>query len=322
MSSPPAKRQRAEDAPITVTRSEIWHNDGSVVLQAENTQFRVHWSVLSLHSPFFRDMQGLPQPPDQPSIDGCPVIELPDGVQDVEHLLKALYNPALFNQTALPFPYIASFVRLGRKYDFKDLFDIGVERLAYENPSSLEAYDALTANCKDKQYSTTRILYQRGLCLDTLTLACENKLFALLPCAYFRASKYPLLTIFNGISRADGTTAALSATDQRICALGRDKILQTQCAPGNTFGWLASWTPSADADCLDPVKCTKWRDQLLSVLLVTSTVWAFATNLQKNGCAVCEQRVDEGMMEGRANMWASLPAIFNLPPWNELKNEL
>jgi hypothetical protein len=93
MLSPPQKRHRTEDAPIT--RSEIWHNDGSVVLQPGNTQFRVHWSVLALHSSFFRDMQGLPQPPDQPSVEGCPVVELPDDTEDVEYLLKVLYSPSV-----------------------------------------------------------------------------------------------------------------------------------------------------------------------------------------------------------------------------------
>lgn len=91
MSSPPAKRQRTENAPLT--RSDIWHSDGSVVLQARDTQFRVHWSVLALHSSVFRGMQGLPQAVDQPSMDGCPVVELSDSVEDVEHLLRALYNP-------------------------------------------------------------------------------------------------------------------------------------------------------------------------------------------------------------------------------------
>jgi capsid portal protein len=89
--SPPAKRQRTdEDEPIT--RSDIWYEDGSVVLQARNTQFRVHWGVLAQHSSFFRDMQKLPQPPDQPNADGCPIVELQDEVADVEHLLRALYS--------------------------------------------------------------------------------------------------------------------------------------------------------------------------------------------------------------------------------------
>jgi hypothetical protein len=79
----------------TIIRSEIWYHDGSVVLQAQNTQFRVHWGVLSQHSVFFRDMHRLPQPDpsEQLSVDGRPVIELQDTVKDVECLLSALYNP-------------------------------------------------------------------------------------------------------------------------------------------------------------------------------------------------------------------------------------
>jgi hypothetical protein len=37
-------------------------------------------------------MQKLPQPPDQPNADGCPIVELQDEVADVEHLLRALYS--------------------------------------------------------------------------------------------------------------------------------------------------------------------------------------------------------------------------------------
>ena len=90
--APLAKRQRTESS---ITHSDIWHDDGSVVLQVETTQFRVHWGVLSLHSTFFRDMRGLPQPAQEHSIDGCPVIELHDSVTDVQHLLNALYNPSV-----------------------------------------------------------------------------------------------------------------------------------------------------------------------------------------------------------------------------------
>jgi hypothetical protein len=63
------------------------------VLQAGNTQFRVHWSVLALHSSVFSGMQGLPQRDDQLTVEGCPVVELSDDPQDVEYLLKALYIP-------------------------------------------------------------------------------------------------------------------------------------------------------------------------------------------------------------------------------------
>ncbi|KAJ6631590.1 hypothetical protein B0H10DRAFT_1772398 [Mycena sp. CBHHK59/15] len=86
----PAKHQHTENTSITC--SEIWCNDGSVILQAHFTQFHIHWSVLSLHSSFFREMQSLPQPPDQPSVEGCPIIKLSDSEADLTHLLEALYN--------------------------------------------------------------------------------------------------------------------------------------------------------------------------------------------------------------------------------------
>ncbi|KAK7025089.1 BTB domain-containing protein [Favolaschia claudopus] len=138
---PSAKRQRTEHAPLT--RSNTWRSDGNVVLQAGNTQYRVHWSVLSLHSPVFHDMQGLPQPPEQPIIEGCPVIELLDDPQDVEYLLEALYTPTFLGQKKIPFPAVGALIRLGRKYEFKALFDLVVGRLASEFPTTLKGYDAM-----------------------------------------------------------------------------------------------------------------------------------------------------------------------------------
>ncbi|KAJ6593478.1 hypothetical protein B0H19DRAFT_1090533 [Mycena capillaripes] len=88
MSLPPRNTTTA-----ATTRSEVWYEDGSVVLQAHDTQFRVHWGILAQQSAFFRHMQALPQPPDQPSVEGCLVIKLSDDVADVECLLRALYNP-------------------------------------------------------------------------------------------------------------------------------------------------------------------------------------------------------------------------------------
>ncbi|KAJ6519034.1 hypothetical protein C8R45DRAFT_950061 [Mycena sanguinolenta] len=136
----PTKRQRTESAPIT--RSKMWIDDGNVVLVASQTQFRVHLSVLARNSSAFRDMQGLPQPPDEPTIDGCPVVVLPDDPQDIEHLLNVLYTPTFLHREKLPFPVIGALIRLGRKYNFKDLFDAAVARLMAEFPTTLEAHDA------------------------------------------------------------------------------------------------------------------------------------------------------------------------------------
>lgn len=211
MSAPPLiERERTEDAPIT--RWSIWHKDGSVVLQADNTQFRVHWGILALNSCFFRELQDLPlaQPNDQPSVEGCPIVELSsDASEDVENLLKALYTPCVplctalhfkcatltfvrrtfLLQKALPFAVVATLIRLRRKYDFRDLLDTAAERLTFENPTILEEFDVLKTDGQGP-YRLARILNHPGIFYDMLTLARENNIQSVLPCAYYRAVEH------------------------------------------------------------------------------------------------------------------------------------
>jgi hypothetical protein len=87
-------------------------------------------------------------------------------------------------QKALPFAVVAALIRLGRKYNFRDLLDTAVERLMFENPTTLEGYDALIT--ADDGYQTTRILDQPGTLYDMLMLARENNIQSALPCAYYR----------------------------------------------------------------------------------------------------------------------------------------
>ena len=42
--------------------SEVWFGDGNIVVVAQNTAFRFHKSVVSLHSSVFRDLFSIPQP--------------------------------------------------------------------------------------------------------------------------------------------------------------------------------------------------------------------------------------------------------------------
>ncbi|KAJ7620551.1 hypothetical protein DFH06DRAFT_1341682 [Mycena polygramma] len=108
------------------------------------------------HSGFFQDLRDFPQPLDQPSIEGCPIIELPDSTQDFTHVLNALYNPLLFDQGGLPFPFIAAIIRLGRKYDFENLFRAALKRLSYENPTTFEGHHHLKLDDR-MRYSPTQI---------------------------------------------------------------------------------------------------------------------------------------------------------------------
>ena len=99
--SPITKRRRtsdetAPDAPdenLPVKRSsQFWFADGSVILHAQDTQFRVHQTLLSLHSEIMKDCFSCPQPQDAESVEGCPVLHLSDSALDIENLCALLYG--------------------------------------------------------------------------------------------------------------------------------------------------------------------------------------------------------------------------------------
>lgn len=74
--------------------SEVWFEDGNIVVIAQNTAFRFHKSVLSLHSSVFSDLFSIPQPSPagEETLDGCPVVHVSDTSYDFRELLRAIYG--------------------------------------------------------------------------------------------------------------------------------------------------------------------------------------------------------------------------------------
>ena len=71
---------------------ELWFSDGSLVVQAEQSLFRVSGAVLAARSSVFNDMLGIAQPPDSETIDGCSMVRLPDSAEDVTCFFRAIFD--------------------------------------------------------------------------------------------------------------------------------------------------------------------------------------------------------------------------------------
>ncbi|KAJ7649978.1 hypothetical protein FB45DRAFT_6491 [Roridomyces roridus] len=332
MDGPPVKRQRTDDVEI-VRSSEIWHSDGSVVLQAGCTQFRVHWGVLSLHSSVFRDLQGLPQPVNEPKIEGCPVIELSDSSEDVETILNALYDPSVsgdrstgtdhcprlfFAQENLPLSIIASHIRLGRKYELKKILPAVTERLTNDYPFTLEGYDKLTSSAP-AYYSYEG--YQ-GSHIDVLTLTRENNLLQLLPCVYYRILlAFTQTELFDGVQRPDGTHVTLSPGDVPF-AFWR----APSCCQANWKSRLGGCAPTAPSCAKTVMLASKSRTQFSQELLLEGKIAAFPSISwvlkRSQVCNACKEDARVEIPKGRRKMWDLLPSFFGLPAWAELKNDL
>ncbi|KAJ7237036.1 hypothetical protein B0H12DRAFT_1190796 [Mycena haematopus] len=320
--SRPAKRRRTKNAPKAgcVTRSDgIWHTDGSVVLQAEQTQWKVHWTILALHSSYFRDLHAQPHPPKPSDIDGCPIIELSDDAQDVEDILKALYIPTFHCKEKLPLPVVRAFIRLGRKYDFKDLVESAISRIMSEAPTTLEEYDAMKDTIGFRSFEDFN-----GMEFDLIILASENNLLAALPSLYYRAVKrWSPGMLFDEIEAEDGTVVSLPRVDLRRCLEGRHNIFKAQFEPRYTYAWMRKWELEG---CTDWQQCGTSREAFINDCCRWVDIRAFRRasdhwlpNDRYQFCASCVEHITESMDTGRKKMWEDLPCMFDLPPWNELK---
>lgn len=97
---PALKRKRAdsssssEETPRSAdtTRSDLWYDDGNVILQAESMQFKVHKSILAENSSVFKDMFAFPQPPSTEAqlVEGCPVVRVSDSAEEMGYVLQEL----------------------------------------------------------------------------------------------------------------------------------------------------------------------------------------------------------------------------------------
>ncbi len=75
---------------------EFWYSDGNIILIARNVEFRVYKGIRASHSPVFKDMFDLPQPPTttMSTNDSCPIVHIHDSPDDLRHILR-VYMPRL-----------------------------------------------------------------------------------------------------------------------------------------------------------------------------------------------------------------------------------
>lgn len=83
--------------------AEFWFEDGTIILIAQNIEFRVYKGPLIRHSPVFSDMFSLPQPVSAPhsplssasgndEMTDCPVVHVTDSPYELRHVLRVFVS--------------------------------------------------------------------------------------------------------------------------------------------------------------------------------------------------------------------------------------
>ncbi|KAF7296530.1 BTB domain-containing protein [Mycena chlorophos] len=312
---PLTKRRREEDAaPDDVTRSsEYFFDDGNIILQVESTQFRLHKTVLAMHSTVFRDMFTVPLPADEPLVDNCAVVVLSgDSPEDWNHLLSAMY-PIRSTHEKQTVEFVCALLRLSTKYDIPEFRRQWLARLHEELPTTLAEYDS-GAGWK---YIVVAGDNSHCVLASLIDLAREIGIHSILPLTLYSLVWDDVL-----VAPATGTNK-LNLSDQAAYLRGQLRLLRLSST--TTMRWLepeeplvpcATCSSESRPDCSRVVE--DFRKRCTSE--ISAGVFASWTELAVDGlCDACEEAARTVYEEGRVECWKQLPSIFDLPDWEELK---
>ncbi|KAF6749416.1 hypothetical protein DFP72DRAFT_818896 [Ephemerocybe angulata] len=313
---------RENPGPPGISRSTLWFDDGNIILQAESIIFRVHRSVLALHSPVLRDMFLLARPDMDIEPDfGCPLVRMEGDLgSEWEELLTLIYHG--FSKTrpgdTLSFIQISAMLRLGHKYSFRSYRAEALERF-------LDAFgpdwDTIMVT-DDGTIDTERMhMDDSHSWSDVVNLAYDLRLNQALPLIYFNAiahTSYPAY-LFEGTKSNNGRISYVHEDIRRHLICTQNNLYAA--LRRHTFSWM--FTPIGDSDC----DC--W-DFLLGLISQTYTprldvakalgVW---DEVECQGlCSECRTAAQASFEHGRDNLWDALPSVFGLPSWDVLEASL
>ncbi|KZP13123.1 hypothetical protein FIBSPDRAFT_835403 [Athelia psychrophila] len=332
---PPIKRKRAEGSPevsepyvCPLERSDIWYDDGNIILQAESYQFKVYRGVLAQRSSVFKDMFSLPQPPlkDSDLVEGCPVVHLSDGWIELRYILRSILRRG-WTDGKPPLSVVSAFLSLGRKYDIPNLRAEGKRSFYQEFPVTLEDRDKLTVwtyidvyfrldNPNLSQWMKLAVIARREGLISTLP-------YILYKCCCIYSAK----EILRGTpaSESPGSSMVyLASEDQVACIAGHRLMIEAQAR--TAYKWLYS------QETLSPL-CTTCNDcdssrraQLIEKFTPLPKIcalddWEEAGHSAQELCKFCAKTARKQHEQGRRTFWKALPVLLGLPQWIKLLKE-
>ncbi|KAI0081009.1 hypothetical protein K474DRAFT_1657193 [Panus rudis PR-1116 ss-1] len=295
--------------------SDVWFDDGNVVIVAQGTAFRVHRGVVARKSDIFRDMFSIPQPAaslETEMYDGCPVVHVSDSRVEVMLLLAAMYDiDSKIHDVGsrMPAAHAEALLKLAAKYEVPHIQRSVIKRFEIQFPATFERFLARLKN--EGGVILNPLLVKNGDIFSFIHIMRSHGLNPrLLPAAYHAASRYPFADMITAVN--DGRW---SLSEMEPCLRIREQLLASDYDLLQHF--LDQPIPST---CENYPGCKASMDELLEYIsryvgLHASTIFERGLDWMENKAsshALCEECVgicSQWYRQHMSTTWDKLVAV-------------
>ncbi|KAH9886947.1 hypothetical protein C8Q73DRAFT_794978 [Cubamyces lactineus] len=296
---------------------EFWFEDGSIILIAFTIGFKVYRRLLMEHSPFFRDLFRIPQPPTMQQIDGCPFVRLTDRPEQVRHLLRVLFptnGNLVFGKShaSVSMDAVAATVRLAHKYQMDQLLAQGLSILMEYYTDDFDAW--IKSNRQVPMTATDLDA------ISAINIAHLTKTPSILPLAFLYASRAGS-AVLRGCLRDNVLAERLTIEDTMRVLDGRIAYMEE-----NSRALARIMSPQTSMSCTEGRRCLRFLaakacelDEALQMTYASRKVLRWADEYAQTGslsearlCDKCREMVAEREMDELRELWDDLPKFFGL----------
>ncbi|TDL15825.1 hypothetical protein BD410DRAFT_796029 [Rickenella mellea] len=179
--------------------------------------FRVHKFMLAHHSSIFRDMFAITAPLEDcnESYDGAHVVHMPDSAEDLEGLLKVLYDPTCIPIKCQDFDFVVvGILKLAIKYEIEPVRKHIITQVNDAWPATLQEWDAFERRSEVMLESGVLtpdvFLPEPVLCLEIAKLAPDDVHISFV--AFYHLSRTSAHSDFDRQKRQEIASAVLGGT--------------------------------------------------------------------------------------------------------------
>ncbi|KAJ7182415.1 hypothetical protein C8R43DRAFT_967195 [Mycena crocata] len=277
---------------------DVWFADGTVILQAESSLFRVYLGVLSAQSSVFRNIFAI-RDATYAANEGCPLHVVHDYAHELKVFLLAVHDSGYFTTNrANNMRTLSSLMKLATKYDVEHTRNSVVSILIALYPPSLPQYLERGTGFPFHRHPGDQFI--------TLNLYVNHDTVPaiVLPGIYYGCCRSRTVELFS---------APIAAADKELCLHALERFNSA-----SVFSFLFQ-----ESDHCDDGECTTARLRYIEDI---DGIPEFGNVFEPNFfdweniglCESCVENAQEFFEAEREQLWEDLPRRFELVSWEEL----